>query len=646
MKLKKLRLKNFRSFADSEVLFPDSGLVLLRGSNPSTGGSSMTGKSSLLLGVAYALDILPSKFPATKLQSWHGDEPMQVELEFEVNNQTYTVIRGKKTVLKTPSGNVTSAKGVSEALVGLVGSVEVLKSLTHRPQRSPGLFLARPAAAKAEFLTEILGLQAIEIQIEKSKAKASTLQAEISVLQSSLERALAVKKELEAHPPQTPRSNELSRDDFNEKKQEFVSHSKKIKELQKKLTVLKTAASDTVEAEVRGHETEIKEAKGFIVLMEAEEKRKAAEVQKALEGLNRHRSQIESSLAIASQAEAQIPGLRLSLEKLRSQKCPTCSQEWLKSENEAKAVELKIAECLRLSEGKVQLAQVLQDTKDKQSEAGKTLERDPRLAKLVEVVSSLQVRAAEARARGRTSPEIEVCEQELQTITKEHQKLEVEVRTMDSLFSQEEGRNKADMDALERYKASLAEHTQSAVDAALAIEKVRKSLSLEQEFQAAMGRDGFLGSVFQDVLEEISVEANEKLSRLANVSHVTIDFKTERETQKGEIKRAVTTVVYVNGVETDFDAGLSGGGQSSVELVVDLAVMSVIERRSGRVPGWLCLDEVFNGQDGPTKEAAVEVLKEYANDKLILVVDHSEEFKQIFTSTIDIVCENGVSSIA
>src|SRR5271165_701018 len=92
VRLQKLVLKNFRSFlGEHEVEFPSSGLVLLD-------GESGHGKSTLLLAIAYALGYCP--YSAKDLQCWQTEEPMSVELYFQLGDQAGVLHRGDKLWLK------------------------------------------------------------------------------------------------------------------------------------------------------------------------------------------------------------------------------------------------------------------------------------------------------------------------------------------------------------------------------------------------------------------------------------------------------------------------------------------------------------------------------------------------------------------
>jgi DNA repair exonuclease SbcCD ATPase subunit len=182
-------------------------------------------------------------------------------------------------------------------------------------------------------------------------------------------------------------------------------------------------------------------------------------------------------------------------------------------------------------------------------------------------------------------------------------------------------------------------------EALVAFETVKAVHHAELDFNALIGRTGFLGAIFEQVLAEISTEVNNLLGTISNVSHVTLNFKTESETQKGTIKKSIVPIINVGGNEAPLASGLSGGMQSAVELAVDFAVSEVISRRTGSVPGWILLDECFEGLSVIEKEGIFQILQKYAQDKLILVIDHATDFKSKFDKTIEIEYKNGISRI-
>jgi DNA repair exonuclease SbcCD ATPase subunit len=166
---------------------------------------------------------------------------------------------------------------------------------------------------------------------------------------------------------------------------------------------------------------------------------------------------------------------------------------------------------------------------------------------------------------------------------------------------------------------------------------------VERDFVEMIGREGFLGSIFDEILGQISDETNTLLASVANTRHCTIQFVSETLTQKGTVKKEIKPVVTINGHEAPLEAGLSGGMLSVVMLATDLALGSVISQRSGVCPGWIILDEVFDGLGAVEKDSAMEILQKYAQDRLVIIIDHTSELKGMFTQVIEVSYSDGDS---
>jgi len=157
---------------------------------------------------------------------------------------------------------------------------------------------------------------------------------------------------------------------------------------------------------------------------------------------------------------------------------------------------------------------------------------------------------------------------------------------------------------------------------------------------------GFRDKIFDEVLEATGAEATEILAGLPNAQHITLEFRSEREKSDGDAEQKIRAVAFVHGVERELEEAVSGGQFTSVSLAVDLALSRVVGRRLGCSLNWLGLDEVFHGHDAVTKQACLEMLQRYASDRLVVIVDHSSEVKEMFTQDITVVLENGVSRFA
>jgi hypothetical protein len=177
------------------------------------------------------------------------------------------------------------------------------------------------------------------------------------------------------------------------------------------------------------------------------------------------------------------------------------------------------------------------------------------------------------------------------------------------------------------------------------LEPLQVQLAAEKDFAHLTGREGFRGSVFDEALEAISAETNQILASIANTRNCTLEFESEKETQDGKLRQEIVPVVTINGHRTSLEYGPSGGMLSAIELAVDLAVGKIISERTGACPGWLILDESFDGLGPREKETCLEILQLYAKDRLVIVVDHMSETQGLFTHRITVRSQGGVSTL-
>lgn len=633
-------MRAFRSFAGSvQVNFPDNGLVLIRGQNETSHDSSGTGKTSILLAISYALDMCP--FPASELQSWHTEDPMQVQVEFETPQGPVVVNRGKKNSLKIGDQDaITGAKAISEGIRRLFGlDADTLRAITYRPQNTSGLFLDLTDSEKKDFLTKILGLDSIEVAVEQAEAAVKTLapslaQEEASVAQLEAELASLLGQSF----PEPTSYGELS-SELEVRRTELAELDQQVKAAWEKAEAKKGEASQDPELQKTKQFLDAAVAQGQAVMAANASRHKDFQAkQTQLRVKIQEITRQEGARASLVQA---IEGLRKQLQHALEGKCPTCFRTWEEAARKAAEFQATVAN------HEAQLKTLGDFTSERRSvEEGlrEVFVMDPMIEQLRGIQGQLEAKYQELRTELFAGPANEAqeivnrCNVQRGVLTTRIQALGEQVRTIQALNQKLESARKLVDANLSTVRGRLEQKRAAA-------EKLRTDLNAEKDFLALMGREGFLGVIFDDILREIEDEANARLARLANVSHVTIHFKSEVETQKGTVKKAITPVVSVNGVEARLRSGLSGGMYTSVEGVVDLAVMSVVQRRTGAVPGFLFLDESFNGQGNATKEAAMEILREYGEEKLVVVIDHNSEFKELFTKFVDVTCKDGRSEI-
>jgi len=633
-------MKGFRSFAaETRIDFPESGLVLIRGQS-SNGDSSGCGKSTILLAIGYALDMCP--FPASELQSWLTEDAMQVQVGFDSPQGPVVISRGKKNSLKIGDQDpVTGAKAISEGIQKLFGlDTETLRAITYRPQDARGLFLALTDAGKKEFLTRILGLNSIESAVDASEAAVKALTPAIAVLEGQIRETKTVLESFQSQVLPEPQDLTALSAELERLRAEYLLLGETLRESEERarkltLELLKSPAllqyQQLLEAiAAQGQKVKTEDAARF------------KDFQTRQAALRLEIQEVTKKEALRSQLLRTVASLETTLKHAQEGKCPTCHKPW---EQSAAASEMARDE---LTEAREQLAGLkgLDEARRKtEGELRETFVPDPTIAEFARLQTEHEAKYQDLKRSFEVEAARSVQEEGEQYRTRRAVLYAQTLQLSDQIQAASASNQKVEqLRAL--VKGNVDRSTQGLANFQKQYDEKLAKLNQERDFLALLGNDGFLGVIFDDVLREIETEANERLGRLANVSHCTIQFKSEVETQKGTVNKKITPVVFVNGVEAKLKSGLSGGMYTSVEGVVDLAVMSVVQQRTGALPGFLFLDESFNGQGKATKEATMEVLRDFGQTKLVVVIDHNSEFKEMFSQFIDVTYKDGYSEVS
>lgn len=715
-RLKQLALKGFRSFAEESVIdFPESGMVLFKGANRESKGSSGSGKSSVLLAIAYLLKFCP--FPRNALQSWHTQEPMTVRGTFEVDEGELMVARGERLALylngQQLKGSAAELETKLDKHMGI--GAEMRAALTYRGQKQPGLFLSKTDAEKKEFLTALLDLGRFEVQVEKSQERARKLDVKIAAGEQAVAAAKrnaqmyadpkpaktvseeSIRLELDGATAEQERLRasvlDLRAKVRNSEAEIERAAQRRRQEMQPRLDALELRIHELRE-EKPGWEkvdqqrleevaADLAQAKEFLAQAEQDDAKRQAEQRSRADSVYVQLMLLEKKLAQRQSLSKYVVELGEQIAAAGQNQCPTCEQEWTGAAAMVQQAREEMAKARQELAGLEKLALPIEQLQREYRELGE-FKPSEETAELRAVFQQLQADLAQERAnvnarmqvlraeherlisdtqaelqraragigaeierfRHDASSHINNAQIELEELERKLYAAECVVRGVQAQIqrvqidnAREEERAKLELRRAEEVRAQLQE-------AQASLEEAQASLGAELDFQRLIGREGFLGAIFDEVLDEISDETNRILGGFPNTSHVTLHFRSESQTQKGTVNKSITPVVSIGGVEAPLKSGLSGGMITAAELAVDLAVATVVSRRTGAVPGWLVLDESFEGLGSVEKEACMDILQGYAHDKLVLVVDHSSEFKEMFAQFVWVEYQGGKSRIA
>jgi DNA repair exonuclease SbcCD ATPase subunit len=706
--LKSVELQAFACFTGKERYnFPASGTLLVRGKNKDTGSRSAAGKSSFLKAICYPFDY-PGIPPATELQSWEWltEEKMLVQHTLATDQGEARLYRGKGVyVLETEHGTYEGEKSVQAELQKLIGMpASLLAALTYVKQGSGGLFLALGDTDKKSFLCDVIPALA-KYEEEEAAALKRANELEKKLIEAEGKVSLLTEqfgKLTKPVPPVFPsadneRKFELVRKisaaeadlyTFNNRLSNALAllagdellHKNKADARMRELVIKKTQAKKKAESaqitspELEALEVMIREAKSRIddlIELDATQKRSAKE-QLKLKG-----EELKELLTKSQRKRNLTEDFRKTqaeIAKLSTNKCPQCDQdlpggeillERAKTKLKAIHEELKglvnvAADVERVSEeiNALQNFEENPDIKLEKTNAALLAQRHSQLkdkltkealstnAELLQIET--EIAAAEYENREGMSKIRHYYGLKIDPIRADINKLQEEVDEAEKeLVEIKLKLNKYTFDH-QFYEQVQRSYELADLSRALAAEErdlYKSKLAAELDYAALVGREGFLGLVFDEVLADIARETNEVLDLIPNVAHLSIQFKSEVTAKNGNVQRKIVPVVYSDGHPCTLNQ-ISGGMRKALDFAIDIiAIPRVVSQRTGSYPAWHILDEPFNGLTEVERSVCMAILDEASRERLIIVVDHDTETKELFTQAVDIVLTNKIARI-
>jgi DNA repair exonuclease SbcCD ATPase subunit len=685
--LDSIGIRAFRSMVDEQVVkLPTKGMHLIS-------GTSGAGKTTLVEALAYAFGY--SNFSATELQSWPWltKEPLRVVLDFATPGvDRVRLRRGKQTNIQVGTADEvhTSAKAVQEKLLAQVRvPVEYLQALTYRSQKTPGMFLAMTDSEKKSFLVNLLKLKTFEDAAEVALSKASALETQIvrqgaqlaeavtnvpeeprkpDLLDPGLARFRAAQAATERDALQA-RFDEAKALDFSLTEVQAQRATNTRKEWEAPIAAARQAYEQCVapnDKAVSADEANLQTNLGIQTKMKNGHRLSTALVQDKVQSLQERYAGLTNIVLAGDRAAVEMAKVAKSVSVLQAKACDRCKRPWegadqaaalsdalgkleafkalveagARAAEEVKSAAAEVAEARALVAAMQATDPVSQSLKDAENALRASIANQDALwrAQKAELRAAYEgVKNAAALALSEAS-RITPDEEAVRALTYDlNSKLvaakgavNMANRDIDDCERENDYRQKVYENELESHKA--ASNKVAGYRAALA--DSTRALDAEKDFLGLVR--GFLAFIFDETLARIADLTNARLALIPNVSALVIRFESEREVAGGKMRQEIRCVAEKNGHPIPLKAGISGGMMTAVELAVDLSVADVIAERTGVYPGWLVLDECFEGLPSDCKTACFEMLKNTAAERAVFVIDHSEFLKEQFDSIIKV----------
>lgn len=171
---------------------------------------------------------------------------------------------------------------------------------------------------------------------------------------------------------------------------------------------------------------------------------------------------------------------------------------------------------------------------------------------------------------------------------------------------------------------TLWQEADDAVETALGVQKVEAQAVAELRVVTdVLGLRGVRAHVLGQALGGIEAVANIYLGRIAQ-KPMSLRLKSYTESDAGNVQDKISLEVEGAGGGYGYKAS-SGGERRRIDAALLLALAEVSSAASGREPGTLFFDEVFDAVDDGGVDAVVDCLVELAEERALVVITHKQD---------------------
>lgn len=622
VKFLKVIIHHFLSFDHAELDLTDKGYCLVSGVNKNpkdSAKSNGSGKSTIFNAISYALTGETLQGLKSNLANIYFNDGCYVQLDFEVDGVSYSLLRSKEddtygTNLKiTVAGEDKSGKGIRESQVVLDQLLpdltsELLGSVIMIGQGMPMKFTANTPSGRKEVLEH---LSQSDFMIQDLKNRISERSMELSKKLRELEDAsLSNSSQAGIYKKQLESANT----EFTTKFSSTPDFDSQLEELNKKLITEKSTGAE-VGKQLADLNAKIEELNPQLINLNKE---KETYAKRFLEEHNKTQEELRGQKTELSNKEYSL-GQEIARLDAITDICPTCGQkipgavkpDTTDKKKELEELQAKIADLNKLMQ------------EDSNSYTKIVEELDQRYdSKITDIQTKRNNLRSEANfIQGKvdlSNKTIKDLELEITTVTKNKEfynqdKVRVENQIADltkKLHDLEEEATK-----LVSAKGDMLNH----------IEVIKKMTTI-------VTRD-FRGFLLKNIIEYINTKAKEYTSKIFGCDE--IEFVLDGNN------------IDISFCNKDYE-NLSGGEKQRVDLIVQFAIRDFMSQYLQFSSNILVLDEITDALDAESCDKVINFITNELNDiESVFIISHHADELSIPVDSEVIVEKNleGVSSI-
>ncbi len=680
MKIKKLKIKNIRSYEEEEIEFPDGNLLL--------SGSVGSGKTSLLLAIEYALFGLQPGFKGSALLR-NGSLSGEVVLEFEIDDKKIIIERRLKKGNKNITGEYTSIEIDGNKIESSITEVKnnVLNLLNYpmefirknnllyrytvyTPQEQMKEIVTEDSETRLTVLRHIFGVEKYkkirennEILINNLKEESKILQGEIKNLEQEKEFILSIIEKVKNIEEKEEEKEEEFRRAKAERKiveEEYSNLNERIKEKEKfhnELEKTKLLIS-TKRDNLFNINNEIEKVEKDILLNQNFKKEELDEINKKIKqmkinfdklnqkyiGLISKINYIEDNKKELSEKKGRIYNIRF---------CPTCLQ------NVPEIHKYNI-----LNQVENELSKIEKDKsliEDEIIRLKKEIEKDElEIKKIEEKKLELEIKKSKQEQIKKSIEKVNELKKQKDNHEKDILLLEGHINRLKQQifeFSRFDNLVKLKKEELEKcfktereFEIKIAEFKKEKEMLSLEMKRKEKEIYEKEKSKDRLNKINdvinWLGNYFLNLVEFIERQVLIKLRREFSILFSKWFYVfVPQESFEVHVDETFTPVIIHKGIEMDYSF-LSGGERTALALAYRLALNQTINSvfSSIKTKDLLILDEPTEGFSDVQIDKIKDIIKELKLKQLI-IVSHEQKIENFVDHVIKLKKENDSSKI-
>ncbi len=681
MLLKKIHIKNLRSYKEQKITFPKGSTLL--------SGDIGSGKTTILLAIEFALFGLQPSQKATALLK-NGEEEASVTLNFEIENKEITIERTLKKKGKSIGQDYASITIDNEKYEASITEVKnkilellnypkefskktnlLYKFTVYTPQEEMKQIIQESRDIRLNTLRHVFGIDKYKRIQENSSILASKLREKIRINQTLISELDKTKENLIEKQTffQTLKQNQIkiNTDSENATKnrqekenllnaiQEKINEKKKIETEKEKSELMKNEKSRQIifnQNSLKNIQEQIKQNENITFNKEeydSLDQRINFQEQKENE-IQKEYLDIISRINSLNSKKSEIQDLKNKISNLRE--CPTCLQQVTEEYknnifSNADSEEKQIFNTLtKLTEKRNELIQKIEETK-KQKEEFKKRKSELELIKLK--IDSLKDKKEQKQ---QIENQIASLKKDLEHFDELIKKTEISIKEYekyDEIFREKDEelkKAKTTENELLIKKAEINKEIQFTEQQILELDKqIKEKEKLQKNIELLRALEYWISNDFLNLIlfteKQIMITLKEEFSRLFSTWFSTLVSDSLTATLDDDFSPIIMQQDY----ELDY-AFLSGGERTAIALAYRLSLNQVINSilSNLRTSNIIILDEPTDGFSTQQLDKMRDILNQLNISQLILV-SHEPKIESFVDNIIKIKKDGGVSQV-